>query len=146
MVFCTKCGDENSDDAWYCKKCGQSLQIDSPSYSDWKKITLFLLAGFILISATSASMLLNNNSGPTLEEGYINVEPENSNSYNHAPLMGEDNDVKTHSNPKNGYTMEFVVVKNKKLPDLDPNLFKNQPVIEINENTTIYDYTRSNKM
>lgn len=26
MVFCSKCGYENADDAKYCEKCGQSLQ------------------------------------------------------------------------------------------------------------------------
>lgn len=30
MVFCTKCGTENSDNAVYCSECGQKLQITSP--------------------------------------------------------------------------------------------------------------------
>lgn len=51
MVFCSKCGVENSNGAKYCQECGESLQNTENEEKEWKSPTVsaflnILIAGF----------------------------------------------------------------------------------------------------
>jgi len=37
MVYCTKCGAENEDEASNCVNCGAPLQVYSPEKRDWEE-------------------------------------------------------------------------------------------------------------
>jgi uncharacterized membrane protein YvbJ len=36
-MYCRHCGNENQDDAQYCKKCGKPLQSTNLAEQDWEK-------------------------------------------------------------------------------------------------------------
>ena len=37
MVYCTKCGSKNEDDALHCVNCGEPLQVSPPEKRGWEE-------------------------------------------------------------------------------------------------------------
>jgi len=38
MVYCSKCGKKNPDDASFCKKCGNSIKKDGTKTVEYKRL------------------------------------------------------------------------------------------------------------
>ncbi|MBX7077265.1 MAG: zinc-ribbon domain-containing protein [Methanobacteriaceae archaeon] len=94
-TYCSKCGEENEDDAKFCRKCGTSLNsnIKKVINSDNKnedKNKKYIIIGLIVVLACvlivgGAYLMLNHHNMKTLDFGdYTMSVPDNANMVNNS--------------------------------------------------------------